>query len=310
MKLKKKFNGLAVPSITPLTSDYKLDHGAVEKIFNNFYNNGAVPFILGTTGEASSMSMALKTEFIELSGKLKQPGTLLYAGISSNCVAESVEMAKISADAGIDAVVATVPSYFALTEGEIKSYFEHLADASPCPVIIYNIPATTHVSIPLTLLDELSHHENIVGTKDSERSIERLDQSIALWKNRQDFSHYLGWAAQSAHAMLNGSDGLVPSTGNLCPDIYNEMMQAVERGDAAAAHALQVLSDTLGGLYQSGRLLGGSLGALKSLMQSRGLCQPYVMPPLQRVTEADAAQLEQTLQSIVAKEHINLPLYQ
>lgn len=310
MNLKKKYNGLVVPSITPLTDDLHLDHKSVEKIFDNFYSNGALPFILGTTGEASSLPASLKKAFIKLSGELKQPGTMLYSGISSNCVAESVDMAKYCCDNDIDAVVAHLPAYFNLTESEIRKYFEYLADNSPCPLIIYNIPATTHISIPLNVIDALSQHPNIVGTKDSERSIDRLNQSLSLWKDRYDFSHFLGWAAQSAHALLNGCDGLVPSTGNLCPDIYHEMIGAVERGDAQTAHMLQDHSNLLGDLYQSKRLLGGSLAALKSLMQSAGLCQPYMMPPLERVSQADAAELQRTLHSIIAKENINLPFYQ
>jgi 4-hydroxy-tetrahydrodipicolinate synthase len=310
MKVKKKYNGLVVPSVTPLTENHKLDHKAVEKIFDSFFNFGALPFILGTTGEASSLPVSVKHDFIKLAAKLKQPGKMLYTGISSNCVAESIEMAKRCADEGVDAVVAHLPAYFNLTEHEIKKYFETLADLIPLPLIVYNIPSTTHISIPVKLIDELSYHDNIVGTKDSERSDERLDQSLSLWANRSDFSHFLGWAAKSAYALINGSDGLVPSTGNLCPDIYQEMIGAVERDDQQTAYMLQAHSDLLGDLYQSKRLLGGSLAALKSLMQSAGLCQPYMMPPLDRVSQLDAAELQRTLHNIIAKENLNLPFYQ
>jgi dihydrodipicolinate synthase/N-acetylneuraminate lyase len=310
MKIKKKYNGLVVPSITPLTENYKLDHEAVEKIFDNIFNYGGVPFILGTTGEASSLSNDVKLDFIKLATKLKQPNKLLYAGISSNCVADSVAIAKLCADEGVDVAVAHLPAYFTLTEQEIKQYFETLADEIPLPLIIYNIPATTHTSIDLSLLNELSFHDNIVGTKDSERNHERLKQSLGLWASRSDFSHFLGWGAQSAHALFTGGDGLVPSTGNLFPDIYYKMLVAADNNDEQAALALQRHSNMLGDLYQSKRLLGGSLAALKSLMESAGLCQSYMMPPLQQVSQSDAAELRQTLQSIITQENLNLPIYQ
>lgn len=309
MKLKKKYHGLVIPSVTPLTANYQLDHKGVENIIDNFYQHDALPFILGTTGESSSICTRIKLEFIETAAKLKQPGKLLYTGISSNCVEDSVDLGNRAFDLGADVVVAHLPAYFNLTESEIKHYFEMLADSLNGPLIIYNIPATTHVSIPLQLIDELSHHENIVGTKDSERSVERLDESLDLWANRADFSHILGWAAQSAYALMHGSDGLVPSTGNLCPEIYQDMIAAVERGDSETALLMQEQSNILGDLYQSKRLLGGSLAALKSLMQNYGLCQPHVMPPLQNVTAADAAQLQQTLLDIIAKQNITLPSY-
>jgi 4-hydroxy-tetrahydrodipicolinate synthase len=143
------------------------------------------------------------------------------------------------------------------------------------------------MSIPLQLIDELSHHENIVGTKDSERSEERLSESIALWQHREDFSHFLGWAGKSAHALINGSDGLVPSTGNLHPGIYAEMLRAVNESNNEKAYQMQKLSDVLGNLYQQGKLLGESLSTLKLVMKEINLCEKYVMPPLQLLSAED-----------------------
>lgn len=310
MKVKKKYNGLVVPSITPLTEDRKLDHEAVEKIFDNIFNYGGVPFILGTTGESSSLPDDVKFDFIKLAAGLKQPGKLIYAGISSNCVADSIEMAKRSADAGLDVAVAHIPAYFTLSEDEVKRYFETLANSIPLPLIVYNIPATTGVSIELNLLNELSFHENIVGTKDSERNYERLRLSLGLWAERQDFSHFLGWGAQSAQALFAGGDGLVPSTGNLFPDIYYKMIVAADNDDEPAAMRLQRHSNLIGDLYQGKRLLGGSLAALKSLMESAGLCRPYMMAPLQQVSDEEAVLLREELQKVVNRENLNLPIYQ
>jgi 4-hydroxy-tetrahydrodipicolinate synthase len=132
----------------------------------------------------------------------------------------------------------------------------------------------------LSIIDTLSHHPNVVGTKDSERSEERLLASLKLWSGRSDFSHFLGWAAKSGAALFGGGDGLVPSTANFAPAVYSDMERAVERGDTEMAGQLQFLSDELGNSYQSGRTLGESLAALKLIMEKEGLCQPYMMPPL------------------------------
>lgn len=276
----KKYTGIIVPAVTPLTADYQLDAAAVEKIFSNFYTYNISPFILGTTGESASLSTQVKNDYLTAAAKNKKAGSVLYAGISSNVFTESVEFAKRCADYAVDAVAATLPTYYALTESQMKKYFEQLADANPLPLIIYNIPATTHMSIPLALIDELSHHPNIVATKDSERSEERLLQSLALWKDRTDFGHFLGWAAKSAEALIGGSDGLIPSTGNLHPEIYYKMLNAVNENDYTTAFAMQQLSDEYGNLYQAGKTLGESLLALKILMKEKGLCEAVVMPPL------------------------------
>ena len=87
--MTKKYQGIIIPAVTPLTADHKLDHGAVERMFASFSQNNVYPFILGTTGESASLPYKLKAEFIELSAQLKQPGEMLYAGIASNCFEEN-----------------------------------------------------------------------------------------------------------------------------------------------------------------------------------------------------------------------------
>ncbi|HEV8272946.1 MAG TPA: dihydrodipicolinate synthase family protein [Chitinophagaceae bacterium] len=301
MKKNKKYYGVIIPAVTPLTADHKLDKPAVKKIFDSFYKYNVSPFILGTTGESASLPAELKTEYIKEAGKNKKPGTVLYAGISSNVLSESVEFSKLCADNGVDAVAATLPYYFPLTESQMKKHFEYLANNIPLPLIIYNIPATIHMSIPLPIIDELSHHPNVIATKDSERNEERLKQSLELWKDRDDFGHFLGWSAKSVEALINGSDGLIPSTGNIIPEIYSEMLEAVESGDHQKAYEMQKLSDIYGSVYQSGRTLGESIWALKLLMKEKGLCEAVVMPPLQSSSKEEETKLIQAMKELKDK---------
>ena len=306
MTNSKKYQGVIVPAITPLTADHQLDEGAVEKIFAHFHQHQVMPFILGTTGEAASLPVALKLRYIQVGAGLKKPGDLLYAGISSSCLEESVEMGRRCFGEGVDVVVATLPSYYALSEDQMKRYFEQLADRLPGALIIYNIPATTHMSIPLKIIDELSVHPNIVGTKDSERNEDRLKTSLKLWAERDDFSHFLGWAAKSAEALLDGSDGLVPSTANFNPGLYREMYTAIQAKQYEKAFQLQGLSDLLGNLYQTGRPLGYSLAALKRIMEEAALCQSYMMPPLQRLSAKEEAGLLQEMSAIIHEKKIDI----
>src|SRR5689334_15624091 len=116
MNCEKTFQGIVIPAITPLKKDYTLDEAAVENIFASFRHNDVHAFILGTTGESSSLPIGLKAAYIKAAARLRQPGTVLYTGISSNCLQESVELAEMSVEAGADAVVATLPAYYALTD--------------------------------------------------------------------------------------------------------------------------------------------------------------------------------------------------
>lgn len=298
MNTSKKYKGIIVPAITPLTDDYKIDAVAVEKIFANFYEHNISPFILGTTGESASLSASVKNDYLKTAAKNKKADSVLYAGISSNVFEESVEFAKLCADNAVDAVAATLPSYYALNNAQMQKYFEDLADAIPLPLIIYNIPATTHMSIPLEVIDELSMHPNIVAVKDSERSEERLMKSLELWKDRRDFGHFLGWAGKSALALIGGSDGLIPSTGNLAPEIYSTMWDAFTESNFKEVYAMQHLSDKYGNLYQADKTLGESLWALKILMKEKGLCEAIVMPPLQPMSKEEEIKLIQLLKEI------------
>ena len=84
--------------------------------------------------------------------------------------------------------MAHLPSYYPLTTDHMITHYEMLADRSSLPIMIYNILSTTHMSIPLDVIEKLSHHPNIIGMKDSERDLDRMKQSAKMFSNRKDFS--------------------------------------------------------------------------------------------------------------------------
>ena len=283
MRLEKKYRGVVVPMITPFHEDLTIDDDAVGRIIKLLLESGASPFVLGTTGESASISTNEKEKLVKAVVGQAKGNTLVYAGISSNCLSESVEFAEKYAGLGVDVLVSTLPAYYPLNEDQMFRYFEQLADQVSLPLMIYNMPATTKLSIPLDVIDKLSYHPNIVGVKDSERGEERLDQSIRLWKNRPDFVHFLGWAAKSAYALNAGSDGIVPSTGNFAPELYVSLYNSIINGDVDAAFQFQTKTDELSLLYQEDRILSQSIPALKAIMSVKGLCSPNVLPPMYRM---------------------------
>lgn len=308
MKETKRKKETIVPVVAPLRHDLSLDQDAVARIFSYLYANGATPFILGTTGESPSLSNAFKEEYLREAVLHKPAGEKLYVGISSNILKDSISFANLAFELGISEVAATLPTYYKLSDVQIEKYYLDLAEAITPNLIIYNIPATTHMSIPISLLDRLSHHPKIVAVKDSERNMERIDQSLELWRNRPDFKHYMGWSGASAHSLINGSDGIVPSSANFAPAIYHDMCVAVEQGDLESAYALQKQSDDMGALYQSNKSLGESLWALKVLMKQLGLCESFMMPPLYTLGTKEESHVVEAFQSLVAKDNIKLNL--
>jgi 4-hydroxy-tetrahydrodipicolinate synthase len=278
--MNKKFQGVVVPMVTPLTKDLKIDVAAVDTIMAAFAENNISPLVLGTTGESASVGLAEGAVFVEAAVKAKQNHQVIYAGVVGNIVAENIERAKRYAAAGADVIVSTLPSYYTLTPAQMEKYYTQLAEACPCPVMMYNIKATTYMSIPQEVVDTMSQHPNIVGLKDSERDIRRMEIFANRYRNRPDFSFFCGCAALSLESMKMGADGIVPSAGNVVPEMYKTFYDALMRQDYTLALEMQEATDRVGEVYQQGFTLGESLAALKILMERRGFCRPYMMPPL------------------------------
>lgn len=291
----KKYKGVVVPMVTPVTKNGTLDTQAVERIIAFFVNAGVSPLLMGTTGEGNSVSQTDGLLFVETAVKAAQKRITIYAGLTGNCFSEQLKQAEAYTHAGADVIVATLPTYYALTPQQMENYYRTLADSIQGPLMLYNILATTHMSIPVDIIRRLADHPNIVGLKDSERDLERMAQCIEIAKGREDFCYFCGWAAQSAHSLELGGDGIVPSTGNYVPELFQQLYEAAIKGDMATAYQLQDQTNEIAKIYQKDRTLGQSLTALKVMMQTKGLCEPWMLMPLTRLSAAEEKAIRDAL---------------
>lgn len=298
-----KYLGVVVPMVTPVTQDGRLDVEAVKRIIEFFADNQVSPLLMGTTGEGNSVSKADGQLFVETAVQSKeqwsmvngQCSMIIYAGLTGNCFSEQVRQAEVYTALGADVIVATLPTYYALTEEQMYEYYKTLADSITGPLMLYNILATTHMSIPMDVIRKLADHPNIVGLKDSERDMERMTACIDIAKGRDDFAYFCGWAAQSAHSLELGGNGIVPSTGNYVPEMFRELFDAAVRGDMATANRLQDETNEIAKIYQKDRTLGQSLAALKVMMQTKGLCDPCMLMPLTRLSAEEEKGIREKL---------------
>ena len=278
--MQKRFSGVVVPMITPLNKDFTVDVEAVERIMRLFDKYGIHPLVLGTTGESSSISATESYRFVEAAVRSKGKNQCVYAGLVGNQVQQLIERGNNYIQLGADCVVATLPSYYILTSQQMTAFYTQLANNIQGPVMMYNIKATTQMTIPLDVVEHLSHHPNIYGLKDSERDFERMKSCIETYKYREDFSYFSGWGAQSAGSLELGAAGIVPSTGNIVPEMYGKLYSAAMNKDWTECIKWQELTDKVAVIYQKNRTLGESLAALKVLMNSKGICGTILMPPL------------------------------
>ena len=301
----KRYCGVVVPLITPYNKKLFLDEAAVTAICKKCASHDVSVLILGTTGESPSVSTRESRLMVKVTANAIKGVTKVYACLTGNCVAENIENARAYIEAGADVIVSVLPCYFTLSPSEIYAYYEKLADSIDFPLMIYNIPATTNMSIPLEIVEKLSHHPNILGFKDSERNEARIAKGVSMFCTREDFSYFVGYAALCASSLRMGADGIIPSTGNFVPGMFKQLYDYSVAGMWEEAERIQKETNEIAQIYQSGRSLGESLQALKVMMSEIGLCQSVAIPPLSEPGMEDQNKILLQTRMIIEKYKIH-----
>lgn len=299
MRKLNKYHGVVVPMVTPVTKEGDIDVKAVERIIDNFAKYNVSALLMGTTGEGNSVAVEQGVKMIEAAAKAAAGRITIYAGLAGNCVSEQMEAVKKFVAAGADVIAATLPCYYALTPEQMMKYYTDLADVLTIPLMLYNITITTHMSIPVDVIEKLSHHPNIVGLKDSEDNQERMEEILRLVADRDDFAYFCGCAANSAKALSLGADGIVPSVGNYLPKMYADLFDAGVKGDTATAEDLQQKTIEIGKINTAGLTLGQSLAGLKVIMKMVGLCDTFMLPPLTELDDDTVKRIQEQAKEVI-----------
>ena len=270
--------------VTPVRPDGTLDEAAVGRVVD-FLCVGGVHgvFVLGTTGEASAVPRAMGDHLVQLTNAAVRGRALVYAGISTNSIAESVAAGNEYLSMGVDAVVAHAPARFEKNPDEALSFFSELSAQLQGDLIVYNIPLTTKVSLPIALCKETANRPRVIGIKDSENDSARMIELLKELGGKKDFSVFIGTGPLMGQGLLLGADGIVPSVGNIAPALCRELYDTATRGDIAGTEALHRKLMEVSGIYQNGRHLYHSLASLKVAMSWLGLCGPDMLPPTKAV---------------------------
>lgn len=292
----KNHGGAIVPMVTPLTAQAKLDEAAVERLIEFFCQGGVHGvFVLGTTGEGPSIPRAMRDRLVRLVRACAGSRLLVYANVSEDLVEESAAAGNRYFDMGVDAVVAHAPGCYEQHPGQSVRYFTDLAQQLKGELIIYNMPLTTSVSVPLDVCHEVARKPRVVGIKDSENNPERHRALLQRVGGLTSFSVFVGTGPLMASGLLRGARGIVPSVGNLAPALCRALYDCASRGDKEGTEVLNHRFLELAQVYQKGRTLGQSLAALKGAMTCLGLCGPQVFAPLKPVTAAEQRELAAAL---------------
>lgn len=269
MKEKNKLHGVIPAIITPITEEGGLDICLLEKQTDYLVQAGVHGlFVCGGTGEGAYLKTEEKKEvFRTIRNVAGNKIFLCMAAIQSNTRAVLEEMDALK-ECDADYFVATAPYYHAASQRDIYEHYKAIASAAAAPLIIYNIPSTTHNPIALETVCAISELPNIAGIKDSSGNFMQFSRGLFGYK-KEGFSWIQGEDYLCGPTLLAGGDGMVSGLSNAKVEPYVEMYRAYENGDMEAVKKCQA---KINKLYEIIHYCGNGNAAIKAVteLENRG----------------------------------------
>jgi 4-hydroxy-tetrahydrodipicolinate synthase len=276
--------------ITPLTGRDTLDLEGLERLVERLVA-GRVSglFILGTTGEAPSLSYRLRRELIEHTCRLVRSRIPVLVGITDTSIVESARLAGDAANYGADAVVTSAPFYFPAGQPELREFIEELLPELPLPLMLYNMPALTKTSFSREVVTWALDQEKIIGLKDSSGDLVYFRKMRHLAETaRPDWSFLVGPEELLGEVVLMGGHGGINGGANLHPTLYVDLYEAAKAGDLARTRALSAQVMALSeAIYHVGKHGSAIIKGLKCSLSLLGICDDFMAAPFHRFHETE-----------------------
>lgn len=278
--MNTQFHGVGVAIVTPFNADHSLDFDGFGRIIRHVSEGGVRYIVLqGTTGESPTVTRSEKAQLLEyLKGNNPNKLPIVY-GVGGNVTADVVAGMNDIDFAGVSAILSVCPYYNKPGKRGVIEHFNRVADASPVPVILYNIPFRTGINMSAETICELARHPNIIGVKEASCVIE---QCLEIARDKpDDFLLISGDDVQGVPIISIGGVGVMSVIANAFPAKFCGMIEAALRGDFAHArrelgHFLRI--DAL--LYEEGNPVG-----VKNILELMGLLSAEVRLPLMRASD-------------------------
>ncbi len=296
--MKVRYSGVIPPLVTPMVARDQLDYTGLERLVEHVVAGGVHGlFVLGTTGEAPSLSYPLRREMISETIRIVANRVPVLVGITDTSFVETVRLAKHAASSGADGLVVSTPYYFPAGQTELKFYIDELVPQLPLPVMLYNIPSLTKVTFEIETLEYLCRHDKIVGVKDSGGDLDYFTRLIELKKRRPDWSIMIGPEALLAESLQRGGDGGVAGGANLCPKWFVDLYRAV-REQNTTWDELQQKIERLQAIYSIGKYASRFIKGTKCGLSLMGVCDDFLADPFHRFRPDDRARVSAILREL------------
>jgi len=256
-------------------------------------------FILGTTGEAQSISFELRYEMIKQSARILKGRLPLLVGISDTSLVDSVSLANLAADNGADGVVSAPPYYFATGQPELAEFYEQLIPQLNLPVYLYNMPTHTKVSFAPSTIRRIAENSKVAGFKDSSASGGYFQSVMHEFRDRPEFSLFVGPEEMMAESVLMGAHGGVNGGANMFPELYVALYNAAVAKDVDKVRELHAkVMQISSSIYTVGSYGSSYLKGVKAALSVLGICNDFLAAPFNKFDEAHKEKIRTAIEAL------------
>jgi len=290
--------GVYVALATPLDEAGRVAVPVLERLVDKVIDDGVTGIaMLGSTGEAASLTDEARRVVQEHVVGRAAGRVVLVSGVNDNVLVHVIDQLEQAAAQGAQAALVPLPSYYPPTAGEMARYYTLLADRSPIPLILYNIPPYTKVTIPPPVVGDLAAHPQIVGLKDSGGQFLYLAEVIKATAG-QAFRVFTGSDEMLLASLAVGAHGTICASANVVAPLSVGILRAWRAGDVTRARELQ---EHLLAMVDACRLRG-AFRAWKGLLEEIGFAPCRVQAPYEDLAPADRASLRALLETLPLAE--------
>ncbi|MGE0773115.1 MAG: 4-hydroxy-tetrahydrodipicolinate synthase [Cyclobacteriaceae bacterium] len=270
----KKLHGTGVALVTPFTTRGAIDYKGLKKLLNHTAKGVDYYVVMGTTGESATVSAEEKMQildFVRVNNTKKLP--IVY-GIGGNNTQQVMDTIKGSDLKGVSAILSVSPYYNKPSQEGIYQHFVAIADASPLPIILYNVPGRTSSNLTADTTLRLAAHKNIIGVKEASGNLEQC-MNIAKRKPK-DFMLISGDDLLTLAIYAIGGVGVISVLANAYPVTFKRIKEGIWNAQVASAQKAQFeLLEINGPMYEESNPVG-----VKCLLEEMGVCGRHVRMPL------------------------------
>ncbi len=288
------FRGLGIALVTPFTSDGQVDYKSLKRLVEYQIDNGAdFLCILATTGETPCLTQDEKDKITQLVKDVNHGRLPILKGCGGNNTAAVVEELRTADWSGIDGILSVCPYYNKPSQEGLYQHFKAIAEASPLPVVLYNVPGRTGINLkPETTVRLANDCENIVAVKEASGSLEQVDEII---KNKpQRFDVLSGDDALTFSMVASGAAGVISVIGNALPKEFSRMIRLEFQGEYEPARKIHHMFTELYSLL----FVDGNPAGVKALLHEMGFIENQLRLPLVPTKVSTLQKMAEILKSL------------